>query len=294
MEFIGEYLKKTRTEKKISINKVASDLNISTYILNKIENDDFSDDLNKVYLTGHIRSYAKFLNLDSNLIVNKFKTQTLYSNDIKTIEIPKPLDQKNFFLHSKTVSLFSFIIISIGFYMFFIRSNDLNPNYAITPDLTPDLEAEIEEIRLTSDLNDLNNENLLKNQKSLASIVTQDNQTPENLFILENQETISTSQIDVVASMPNQDQISSLKNNKVTLKFLDSTWIQIRDSNDKIILSKLMNTNEEYSYFIKDKYYITSGNAGNIVIFIDDIGKGKIGKKGEVIESLFINSDFSN
>ena len=36
--------------------------------------------------------------------------------------------------------------------------------------------------------------------------------------------------------------------------------------NDNIILSKLMEKDEEYTYEIEFKYTITAGNAGNILV----------------------------
>ena len=37
-----------------------------------------------------------------------------------------------------------------------------------------------------------------------------------------------------------------------------------------------------------------TGNAGNILVLINGNIRGKVGKKGEVIDSLVINSDFNN
>jgi len=77
------------------------------------------------------------------------------------------------------------------------------------------------------------------------------------------------------------------------VKFIDSTWIQLRDEKDNIIFSKLMNQNEEYSYNLSKNFNLTAGNAGNIVVSIDGVVKGKVGKLGEVVESLIIDSNFN-
>ena len=55
-----------------------------------------------------------------------------------------------------------------------------------------------------------------------------------------------------------------------------------------------MNKDEEFTYLIKDNYVLTAGNAGNILILINQEARGKVGKKGEVIESLIIHSEFTN
>ena len=55
-----------------------------------------------------------------------------------------------------------------------------------------------------------------------------------------------------------------------------------------------MNKGDEYSYNILNNYSITSGNAGHILVMINDKVKGKIGKKGQVVDSLVINKNFNN
>ena len=77
----------------------------------------------------------------------------------------------------------------------------------------------------------------------------------------------------------------------ITIKSLEPTWIQLRNSEDEIIYSSLMKLNEEYTYSILDNYMITAGNAGNLIILINGKVQGKLGKKGEVIEKLIISSD---
>ena len=86
----------------------------------------------------------------------------------------------------------------------------------------------------------------------------------------------------------------SVLNGIITLKFLNSTWIQIRDINENIIISQLMESNEEYNYNMKDKYSLTAGNAGNILVLINKEVRGKVGNFGEVVDSIIIDSNFSN
>ena len=66
------------------------------------------------------------------------------------------------------------------------------------------------------------------------------------------------------------------------MKFLGPTWIQLRNTQDQIIFSKLMNANDKYSYLTSDNYSIATGNAGNILVLINGNTRGKVGKKGEV------------
>ena len=55
-----------------------------------------------------------------------------------------------------------------------------------------------------------------------------------------------------------------------------------------------MNKNDEYSYDLYANYSITSGTAGHILVMINQKVRGKIGKKGQVVDSFVLNNDFNN
>ena len=63
---------------------------------------------------------------------------------------------------------------------------------------------------------------------------------------------------------------------------------------NNIVLSKLMDKDEEFSYELKLNYNITAGNAGNILVLIDGDVRGKIGKYGDIIDSFVLFKDFTN
>ena len=90
MEFVGDILKKTREDKKISLSDISKELNISLYIVQKIENDDYSKHLSKVYLLGYVRSYANYLGLDTNEIIKNLRVQISFDGKKPPIEISKP------------------------------------------------------------------------------------------------------------------------------------------------------------------------------------------------------------
>ena len=163
------------------------------------------------------------------------------------------------------------LLIFSSFYFLFIEVEKPSREYAIIPDLPENYIAVVEE----ANLNDLvdNKNTLLNPEKNFAEIESYSNSS------------------SAIASIPdNEFQKPSI----VTLKFLDDTWVQLRDKNDEIILSQLMNEGDEYSYSIFNNYSITSGNAGHILVMINQKVKGKIGKKGQVVDSLVINQNFNN
>ena len=280
MELVGELLRRNRLEQNIKIVSVCNDLKVSKDIISKIESDNFPEYLSEVFLIGHIRSYAKYLDLDENLIVKNFKLQRIDLNKSPKDYITKPLAQTHKFQFSHGFSLVSIFFVSIGFYFLFIKSNDLQPEFSITSDLNENLQTEVEQFEM-----DLT----LKSQE----IEKEEIERIANNFYNIAFENIQSTQTSAIASAPNENDLTSTVNT-ITLKFIEPTWIQLRDKKENVIISKLMKKNEELTYSNRDEYFLTAGNAGNIFVFVDGISRGKVGKKGEVVESLFINSEFSN
>ncbi len=283
MEFVGEHLKKSRLNKKISLKTVVKDLHINLDLLKRIENNDFSSNLRLVYFIGHIRAYAKYLGLNDNEIVKQFKNQNSIDKSDLIDKLPKPLETSNFNFVTQTFSIFSIIFISFGFYFLFVRTNDLYPSYSILPDLPESLKSEIEEIEIQSTLESVKKIASVDSINEIPTSTSIDTTINDNFFGNES---------SVIASVP-KNKLSKSKN-IITLKFLNSTWIQLRNKQDQIVLSKLMSGNDEYSYSIVDNLTLTSGDAGNILVLINGQTRGKAGKKGEVIDSMVINSDFDN
>ncbi len=267
MDSIGQILKKTRESKNITITKVASDLKISSEILIKFESDITNNDMDIVFILGHLKSYSKYLSLDHDLIIKQFKEQESLNMKVISNVIPRPSFENKDLSFYKIVPFLLVTIIFTSFYFLFINENSNSNEYALVPDLPEIYEPIIEKENL--DTANINNQEIEK-------------------INYKNNENIPVS--SVLAS----NKILNGKNETITLKFLNPTWFQVRDEVDSIILSKLMEKNEEYSYNIENNYTITAGNAGNILVLIDNNVRGKIGKQGEVVDSLYIDNKFNN
>ena len=270
MEFVGDILKKTREGSKLLLSDVAKELKISEKILTNFENNNLQKDIDRVFIIGHLRSYCFFLNLNHDKIIELYKLQH-YPSEKKNIEIEKPKLEYKFLYSNKLISLSLMLLIFVSFYFLFIEVENSSREYAIIPDLPENYIAVVEEANLNDLVN--NKDNLMNSEKNFAQI-----------------ESSSNSASAIASSIDNEIQKSYI----VTLKFLDDTWVQLRDENNEIILSQLMNEGDEYSYSILNNYSITSGNAGHILVIINQKVKGKIGKKGQVVDSLVIDKNFNN
>ena len=262
MKTVGQILSIGRNSKNFSISDISTELKISQSIIIDLEKDNIKNNSDIIFNIGHLRSYSNFLNLDTDIIIEKFKNDVSF-NIKKEKKNITPIVENNFFKIEKFFAASLILFIFTSFYFLFINKNDNEVNFALIPDLPENLEAIVEKENTynnnLSQINDVNKSDLTGNSSAIASV--------------EFDEDVTT---------------------VATLKILNPTWLQLRDESNEIILSKLMDKDEEFSYELSLKYNITAGNAGNILVLIDGDVKGKIGKYGDIIDSFVLYKDFTN
>ena len=261
MKTVGQILSVGRNSKNLSISDVAIELKISKSVINDLENNNIINNSDIIFNIGHLRSYSNFLELDTDTIIKKFKDEVSFNVKEEKKNIT-PIVENNFFKIEKFFAASIIFIIFISFYFLFIDKNNNEINYALVPDIPESLEPVVEKANTFDNLSqssDINKSDLVNNSSAIASI--------------EFDKDVTT---------------------VATLKILNSTWLQLRDEENNIVLSKLMDKDEEFSYELKLNYNITAGNAGNILVLINDEVRGKIGKYGDIIDSFVLYKDFVN
>ncbi len=73
MESLGEYLKKERELRDITLEKIGSITRICTRYLHALENDDYTSIPAEVFVRGFLRAYAKCVGLAPNEIISQYE-----------------------------------------------------------------------------------------------------------------------------------------------------------------------------------------------------------------------------
>jgi len=262
METVGQILSIGRNSKNLSINDISIELNISESTIIDLENDNIKNNPDIIFNIGHLRSYSNFLELDTDIIIEKFKKNISYDNQEEK-KIITPIVEYNFFKMEKFSAAFIILIVFSTFYFVFVQENENKIDYALVPDIPESLEPIVEKA------------NTFNNNLSQNSVINKSD---------------FTNYSSAIASIEYDKDLNTV----ATLKMLNPTWIQLRDKSNNIILSKLMDKDEEFSYELELNYNITAGNAGNILVLIDGDVRGKIGKYGDIIDSFVLYKDFTN
>ena len=261
MKTVGQILSIGRNSKNLSINDISIELKISKSIIVDLENDNIKNNPDIIFNIGHLRSYSNFLELDAETIIKQFKEQVSFNFKEEKKNIT-PIVENNFFKIEKFFAASIILVVFTSFYFLFVDQNDNEINFALIPDIPESSEPIVEKANTFDNLSqssDIKKSDLINNSSAIASIEFDENVT-----------TVAT------------------------LKMLNPTWLQLRDEENNIILSKLMDKDEEFSYELKLNYNITAGNAGNILVLIDDEVRGKIGKYGDILDSFVLYKDFTN
>lgn len=90
MESIGEKLRQAREARKISIKDVVKETNISPVYLQALEEEKFDKFPSETYLVGFLRTYAEFLKLDVDAIVQSYKGYKIGESATPLEELTKP------------------------------------------------------------------------------------------------------------------------------------------------------------------------------------------------------------
>lgn len=115
----GERLRQERERQGYNLAAVAEETKIRTYYLNALEEEDFESLPARVYATGFVASYARFLRMDPDALVSEFKSMA-YSKPV-----PQPIhkvkrNRRKFKLPIKNIiaaALFLAVTLWLGSYV---------------------------------------------------------------------------------------------------------------------------------------------------------------------------------
>ena len=123
----GEQLRHTREQKNLSVTDVASQLNLEARIIEAIEANDFESLPAATYARGYLRSYAKILNIDADVILAAYNNEAPDPPEI----IPEVKHSSQTSSSDKPVRAFTYLV---SLTLVILLAAWLYSNYLIDPD----------------------------------------------------------------------------------------------------------------------------------------------------------------
>ncbi len=118
---IGNFIKEARLSRNQSIEELASDLKIGAHQLEAIEEGNEEKLPEKVFVKAMIRRISQKLKLDTEFIMDEFKTER---KEVKIEEIVEEVSKKNYkSRQSKNLNSVGFLLILISGFLGLIASS---------------------------------------------------------------------------------------------------------------------------------------------------------------------------
>lgn len=301
---LGQIFVDARLKKGITQEKVSTFLKVKFKIIKDFENGDEIDLPGLAYKIGFVRSYARFLDLDSNFLVDEFKKtlkKSSFKEEYKFLS-PKSHTSKIFPIGS-IVSLIIAIFVYSGWY-YSDRQNTNVTSYSNEKESKEIIEnadnLNYEIIEYNFKNNEINNEVLFNKNQNFAlqedSVIFQTESKNIN-----KQNNIKNNELS--NKQPSKNQVNELSakanirnpKNEMVLKSSGNSWVEIEDMDGNILLTRLMRPGETYIVPNISGLTINTGNAGVLSLSHGDMFVPKLGKVGEIISAKPLNiNSFSN
>jgi len=260
---IGEALRRTRLHYGRSLTDIEKTLRIRASQLDAIEKGDIAALPGRVYAIGFVRSYAEHLGLDGAQAVQMFKAQYMDGQDKTDLTFPVPASE------TKTPAAWLVILCLVCASVAMLAWHYMNKEDRAAFD---DIGAVPEDIQSHVKQDILN---------TLKPIVE-----PEKPV---DDPSVSGGELkDNVENMnPEKPQQKG-----ILLNILDSSWVEIKNGDGKIIVSNILEKGDQY--FVPDSPGISMslGNAGNVEIVVDGRALKPLGKVGAVRRDIPLNTEY--
>lgn len=260
MENLGEYIKKEREKKGITLEEAAKATRIRKTYLQAIEEGDFSIQ-SPVFMKGFLRSYADFLGLDSTDILGRYKgIQEEREGKGKTEEHKhEPVRKSRKYTAVITLSLIAVIIVAA---IFTTKKSDVAP-----PMIKPSQEAELEQ-----------QEAAMVNTTTLGTITS----VQGKLFQPLTTPALPKPQPAKPVVLTVQTSERPKKKYALTITAKELSWLRI-SVDEKNPVEVLMKKGETASWLADRKFIITTEKAAAIDLTLNGKSLGRLGESGKIV-----------
>jgi transcriptional regulator with XRE-family HTH domain len=273
---VGKIFIRARESQNVTVEQVATHLNISSNHLQAIEDDDVNNLPPKVYAVGFVRAYADLLQLDSEKMAYLFKVQCygrkqtderkqIVRPEGKKIEVIEVLKQKIDMIPMLLVSVFGIVLMLSVLVIFIIwlmgfgaEKKALIPEVPVSMLEVPDAQNEDSSVIETSFVKPVSKENVMPPIEPMDIILKPD----------DGATAYGASSLEA----------------ELAFKIVKDVWGEFRSlKGGKVLLSQTFLKGDVLFVPKGIDVLVTTGNAAAIEVYLDNQSLGLIGKQAEII-----------
>jgi len=291
---IGAALRSARCTQEMSLADVSRQLNISIDFLASLEEGLFDDLPGPTYVAGFLRSYGRLVGIDGDVLVDSYHQLDGQVPRIQTYNMPMTArpPQRSGPLVASVVVMLAVLAYSVWYWVNGTAQNDV----------------------LTSDLATLEVTAPTPVSAATRASGSTDSPAPVNVAVVPPQKPVpvqemvpekpaTTSDALVTSTAPVlEPQQTSLPINaaqatlrdpgqEIIIRAVASSWVEIIRNDGGAVMTKLMRAGDSYVVDADSIVYLSTGNAGGLVVIVGDDKPRSVGKIGEIVRDLPLTAE---
>lgn len=300
---VADQLRDARCQQKLSIEAVAKEICVRACYLKAIEERRYNDLPGKTFVVGFVKSYAKMLKLDPWALSDQFKADydafcSQQSADVKNkAERLNPKLERGQAINEHSVQMVAprkrqwpawlspvVGLVGAGMSWFLVGAN-----YTVSSVATID---PIVEERTLAELNDFSIEpqNPIAANEADTLLVSEKVQSAESSIENDIVPPYSAASIFLPAAHAANHVPAGIESNGITLQAVEDSWIQLFYRDGTEMWSGILRAGQSYRPQLIGEVFLTTSNAGGIILKQSDASFGPLGDRGGVIEALALDS----
>ena len=285
---VGKLCLDARLNKGLTQEQAGALLKVRVKIIKDFEDGENIDLPGLAYKVGFVRSYARLLDLDGDLLVQEFKEGLELNSFKEEYKFLTPeLNKNNFLPIGAVVSVLIAIFSYTGWY-YSDRSNKIEP---VAVQKIEDISKNTAEIDNNSFViieedfsNNLSSSNTNNDVNQVQEVNSKKNLNEEKV------ESMISKNTELSATANERDPSTEL-----VLKAIGNSWVEIEDMEGNILMTRLMRPGETYVVPDINGLTFNTGNAGALSLSQGDVIVSKLGEVGEIITAQPLDiKTFSN
>lgn len=314
-EPFGAVLRAARVARGEDTATAAAKLKIRREQLEAIENGEYEKLPGRTYVVGFVRSYARYLELDADAIVQRFKDESAGEQIAKPVDLTFPeAPEEHRVLPNPSLLVWAMLIAMVIYGISYLTmpgrkgptTAKADPNAIIIEDpktAKPVEQASVSDTwsapqpKPTEQAEQQNDPTtFVSGAQVLAESETSEpaplwTGDPVHAADMKSALTQLTDLASVAVALP-----ASTADSRITFKAVEETYLKIRDPKqsgaEAVLIERVLQPGESYQVPARTGLTMKTGNAGGLQVEVDGRAMGPLGKRGEVITRIPVDPSY--
>ncbi len=318
LDSVGATLRAARLNRGVDPEHVATALKMRRDHVEAIEDNDFARLPGRTYAIGFVRSYARYLGLDAEVMVQRFKEESAGREHDKTVDLVFPEAPEEKHLPNSSLLLIAIVIAAAIYGAYYISMPDRRPAAASAKGDEPAVvvnEAAPAPTAPASDTPGSSVSPLLVQPSSLLADASPQQTTSADVPATSSLPPVPAPQSAPLATVPappakvpaavvapaaapaGTPKVFGAENAGARIVFHATapTYILVRQlsQDGKVtLIDRTLNPGESYRAPDKPGVTLVTGNAGGLDVEIDGKKLGTLGKSGEMLRNVPVDASY--